>query len=270
MNAPSTTHVLRLSPRDQQLISAGLAWIVANYDLYRIKGRVPNARPERRWKRNFNLGVYDQRLMDRVLVFHAKVSSLTAGGRLRVATSAEFAACALAVRVAVTRHHHRHRLLDIADVENSSARLLRRIEAARKRAKRAEVRQLGENGYQDAARAWRNFSTWLRVHFLDCRCKRKRRAPPKRYHRALVHQFAQLAWNELTDRRHKIPDDRELRRLVRACIRYVRRGRSRFSMRDLLTNQITAASHFANFVILHDEKAERKKGRSEQKQFEQW
>jgi len=259
MSAPSDSETIRLSPRDQQFICAGLNWIVANYELYRIKDKVPNARPDRIWRRNLDKGVFDQQLADRVLALRAEVSTLTAGGRLRASSSAEFAACALAVRVAVTRHNHGHRLLEMTEVENSSVRLLRRIETVRKRAKRAEVRQLAEDGYKEAARTWREFSTWLRVHLLDCQCKRKRRAPPFRYRRVLVHQFAQLAWNELTDRRHKIPDDRELRRLVRLSIRYVRRGRSHFTMHDLLTDQITAASHFANFVILHDEKAERKK-----------
>ncbi len=259
MSAPSGSEVIRLSALDRELIFAGLSWIVANHELYRTKGQVPNGRPERRWKKNFNLGIYDQRLADRVLALYTKISSLTSGGRLRASTSSDFSACALAVRVAVTRHHHGHRLLGIADIETSSARLFRRIETVRKRAKRAEIRQLGEDGYREAARAWREFSTWLRVHLLDCQCKRKRRTPPHRYRRVLVHQFAQLAWNELTDRRHNIPDDRELRRLVCLSLRYVRRGRSCFTVRDLLTDQITAASYFANFVILYAEKAERRK-----------
>ena len=260
MSAPSTVQVLRLSARDSELIFVGLRWIVANYDLYRVKGQAPNARPDRLWKKNLNKGIFDQRLADRVLALYTKVLSLIAGGRLRVTTSTDIAACAFAVRVAVRRHHHEHHLLDIANIDASSARLLRRLETVRKRAKRAEIRQLGEGGYQEAAHAWREFSTWLRVHLLDCRCKRKRRIPPLRHRRVLVNEFAQLAWNELTDRRHNIPEDRELRRLVRLCLRYVRRGRSRFSFWDLTHDKITAAAHFANFVILHGEKAERKKG----------
>jgi hypothetical protein len=178
-----------------------------------------------------------------------------------VATSMEFAACALAVRVAVTRHHHGHHKLDnIARIDTSSARLLRRLETVRKRGERAEIRRLGAVGYQQSANAWRDFATWLRVHLLDCACMRKRRTPSQRYRRVLVTQFTEWARAELIDRKHKVPAERELRRLVCLGLRYVRRNRTRFSVRDLLHDRITAAAHFANFVILHDEKAERKKG----------
>jgi hypothetical protein len=259
MNAPSSPHVIRLSDRDGELIFAGLDWIVDNCNLYRTKGQVFHGRADFRWNQNLNKGIYDQRLLERVLALHATITSLKAGGRLRVATSMELAACALAVRVATTRHRHGHRLLNISRVDTSSARLLRRIETVRKCAKRAEIRQLGTGGYQEAARAWREFSTWLRVHMLDCKCKQKRRASPCRGRRLLVSQFAKLARAELIDRGHKVPAERELRKLISLCLRYVRRGRSRFSFRDLLNDKITAASHFCNFIVLHSEKAERKK-----------
>jgi hypothetical protein len=259
MNTPSIFHVIRLSPRDRRFILIGLSWICANYHLWRCKGRLPNGRPDRVWKRNFDQGVYDQRLLDRVLALHATITSLKAGGRLRLATSMEFAVCAMAVRVAVTRHHHGHQQLDIARIDTSSARLLRRLEAARKCAKRTEIRQSGAVGYRQSAGAWCNFATWLRVHLLDCRCKQKRRPPPLRSRRVLVTQFTQWARAELIDRKHKVPAERELRRLVRLNLRYIRRCRSRFSVRDLINDRITASAHFANCVILHDEKVERQR-----------
>ena len=49
----------------------------------------------------------------------------------------------LAVRIAVKRHNHDHRRLNISRIDTSSKRLLLRLEAARKRAKRAEIRQMG-------------------------------------------------------------------------------------------------------------------------------
>jgi hypothetical protein len=265
MNTSTTSHVIRLSARDLELLFAGLDWIVGNCNLYRTKGQVFHGRPDLRWNQNLNKGIYDQRLLERMLALHATIRSLKVGGRLRMATPVEFAVCSLAVRVAVTRHRHGHRLLDIAGVDSASGRLLRRLETVRKRAKRAEVRRLGAGGYQEAAHAWREFSTWLRVHLLDCSCKCKRRSSPLRGRRVLVTQFSEWARDELIDRKHKVPDNRELRRLVRLGLRYVRRGRSRFILRDLLNDKITTAAHFANFVILHDEKTERKKIRYEQR-----
>jgi hypothetical protein len=75
----------------------------------------------------------------------------------------------------------------------------------------------------------------------------------------LITQFTQWARAELIDRKHKLPDDRELRRLIRLALSYVRRFRTRHTVLRLSGNKRIASEHFANFVILHDEKAERKR-----------
>jgi hypothetical protein len=264
MNTPSSFQILRLSHSDCELIFAGLDWIGHNGNLYRTEGQVFHGRPDLTWNQDLNRGIYDPRLLERMLALHATLKSVKAGGSLRVESAMEIAACALSVRVAVTRHRHGHQKLDIASVKTCSASLLRRLESARKRAKRSEVRQLGADAYKKAAHAWREFSTWMRVHLLECRCKHKRRITPYRGSRILVTMFTEWARAELIARKHKVPAEPELRRLVRRALRYVRRGRSRLRVLDLNNDRITAASHFANHVILHDEKVERKKRLYEQ------
>jgi hypothetical protein len=257
MSTPTT--VLRLTARDQQFISTGLAWIAACYQHWRSTGRYVNKRHELLWATGLDRGVFAQEHMDHLLTLQVTVGALESGGRLRLSTSMEFAACALAVRVAVTRHRHGHQLLDLDKVTVSAARLLRRIESARKRAKRADVRMQGAEEYQQAAAAWRQHVVWMRVHLLDCRCTQRRRKPPRPPRRSLVSIFTDLARAELIERGHQVPAERELRRLVRLSLRYVRRGRSRFTVRNLIDDPITAAAHFANFVILHDEKTTKKR-----------
>jgi len=259
MSTRSLTKFIRLSARDRYLILMGLSWIGANYHFWRSKGRYPNSRHDLVWGLGFDQGVYDQELMDRTLALHAAITSLKAGGRLRVETSIEFSICALAVRVAVTRHRHGHQSLDIAQVDSASASLLRRLETVRKRTKRSEVRLLGIVSYQQSAHVWRDFAKWLRVHLLDCSCKQKRRLPPPRSspprsYRYIVTQLALWARAELLDRKEEIPCERELRRLVSLALRYVRRGRTKFYVPDLLYDKVFASARLATFITIRMEK----------------
>jgi hypothetical protein len=59
---------------------------------------------------------------------------------------------------------------------------------------------------------------------------------------------------ELIDRREKVPPDAELRKLVRLALRYVRRGRRDFGVRQLQNDRVFASAHLANFVSLRMEK----------------
>jgi hypothetical protein len=109
-------------------------------------------------------------------------------------------------------------------------------------------------GYHEAAAAWRKFSTWLRVHLLDCPCKQKRRIPPTRSRRCIVTQLAQWVRVELLDRKEKVPSERELRRLVSLALRYIRRGRTNFSVRDYMNDKVLASSRLATFITIRLEK----------------
>lgn len=214
-----------------------------------------NARPDRRWLPQLERGVFNQQLMDRIIALHAQVVTLKAGGRLRVSASFEFAACALSVRVALTSHKHGHININVANIDRSAKRLLRRLENARKRAKRAEMRRSGHDAYKHEARSWQEFARWLRVAFLDCRCKRKRRLEPMRHRRAIINLLIGWTRAELIDRQEPLPPEHELRRFVRLFVRYVRRGRRGWGVRHLMDNQVFAASQIATFIQIRIEKA---------------
>ena len=164
--------------------------------------------------------------MDSILALRARLSSSGAGGRLSIATSFEIAACALAVRIAVKCHRHGHVRLEIPRIEAAAKRLLRRLEAVRKRTKRAEIGRAGPHEYKRKSQEWRAFVRWLHVHIPNCSCFRRRRLPLRYSRRATVDKLVAWAREELIDRKAEIPDERELRRLVRLALRYVRRGRT--------------------------------------------
>lgn len=164
----------------------------------------------------------------------------------------------LAVRIAVQRHTHGHTDLNLTRMGSTSKRLLRRLEVVRKRAKRVEIRRSGLINYHLSARDWRRFVFWLRVHFLDCPCSTKRRTPPLRSRRALINQLVGWVRAELIDRKEKVPSERELRRLVRLTLRYIRLGRTGYSVLELSHDKLCAAAYLGTFVTIRMEKAARR------------
>ena len=65
------------------------------------------------------------------------------------------------------------------------------------------------------------------------------------------------------DRKKRIPTEAELRKMVRLAVRYIRRGRTGFVIRDLLNNRRFAAEHLANFVTARMEKTRRSNSKPE-------
>lgn len=246
---------IRLSPPQIRLVKEGLSWIANNYQA-RIEGRLSAGRSFAQiWKGNFDPGVYNQQFMDDVLAVHANVASLSASnGRLRFANSFQVAACALAVRVALKRHRHGHDPLDISGIKSVTKRLLGRLEAVRKRAKRADVSLHGMDVYRQKASDWQRFVVWLRTHVASCGCipPCRRKSPSRRSERLDV--FVEWAKEELRDREDQVPEDAELRTLVRQLLAYVRRHRTTYTERDLRDDKVFAASRFANFVTMRLEK----------------
>ena len=250
----SSNRPLRLSLPPRQLIVAGLGYIAANHYFWVNKIPVAGTRPDLSWA-CADKGTYDQRFMDGILALRSRLASAKGGVRLRIASAYEVAALIVAARVALKRHQHGHHRLDIDRIDWRTERLLRRLETVRKRAKRAEIKRSGQDNYRQTASEWRSFVRWLRLHFLDCRCSRKRRLTPARHRRATIDRLAAWTRAELIDRQEPLPPERELRRLVRLFLRYVRRGRRGWGVRHLMNNQVFAASQIATFVQIRMEKA---------------
>jgi len=249
---PKANIVIRLSVRDRQLILAGLSWI--DYKL--LDSGIRAIRPlQLTWAGSFDPVAFNQELADGMLVLHRRVLALSPGGRLRVGSSFEMAACALAVRVQVKRQQRGRTVLLIPRVNEASKRLLRRLETARKRSKRADVRQLGLNSYQVKARDWQRFIRWIRVHIPDCGSAKPRPLTRRRYLRLIVDELASRARAELIDRKERLPSERELRRLIRLAIRYVRRGRTGYDIRHLMNDKVFASAHLASFVTIRMDKS---------------
>jgi hypothetical protein len=238
------------------MISAGLAWIGGNHHVWSTTGVMPFARLELRLEPGkYDPGLYSEELMQQMLTLAKSVGKIrSSGGRLYDLASFQIAALILGVRVAAQRIRHGHTETTIGDFDRRAKRLIARLEKYRKRAKRAYIRQHGADNYRAQEQGWQRFVRWLRVHFLDCPCQRRRRTRGPRFRRAVINQLADWGKAELIDRHDTVPPDRELRKFVRLALRYVRRGRTGYSIRDLIKDQVFGGSRIANFITLRLEK----------------
>jgi hypothetical protein len=243
---------IRLSQRDRSLILAGLDLIVGNYSLWK-SGRRRFSSVERVVNPRFDPGEYNQEFMELFPVVRKKLLPLKNYGRLRFGSSFEAAACELAVRFAITSHRHGHKRLDIPRLQPSSKRLLLRLEAVRKRAKRAEIRESSLKRYDENAHRWRKLVKWIRVHIPPCTCTPRR---PRPVGRSRTNIDTLLSWTteELGSRQEPAPDPRELRKFVRLELSYTRRGRRHYSVADLLKDKIFSSARLATLFTIHLER----------------
>lgn len=123
-----------------------------------------------------------------------------------------------------------------------------RLEAVRKRLKRALVGIEGSEHYRELAGQWQSHLRWLRVHFCHCRCSTRWPAGSGRYYRRQLAILIHQARIGLSGQRTRVPDQ-EVRRLVRLAVRSVRRDRTSFSFRDLIDDPELARSYLTNFVL---------------------
>lgn len=246
-SGPTFKVFLRPSDRDRLLMLAGINPIVSKYQL-RKRGRQSVSLAQVSSQR-FDPGVYSQPLMEDLLTVRERLMKLKSYGRLRFNNSFQIAGCALAVRIATRNHRHGHRMPQIPRVRTTAKRLLNRLEVLRKRAKRAELRQIGADAHKEKAHEWRRFVVWVRVHLANCDCAPRRKVMSGR-NRLIITTLVDWTREELENRNARVPDKSELTRLVRLALRYVRRGRKGYGVLTLLNDKVFAASQFATFVTL--------------------
>jgi hypothetical protein len=181
----------------------------------------------------------------------------SSGGRLYDMDPFQLAVLILGARVAAKRVQHGHVQTTIGNFAQRANRLTARLQKYRKRSKRAFIRLHGAEQYGSQEQRWLRFLRWLRVHFLDCECMRRRRRHISRRRRVIIDQLCTQAKAELIDRGDTVPADAELRQLVRLALRYVRRGRTKYGVRDLLKDKVFGASRMANFITARLQKRKR-------------
>jgi hypothetical protein len=242
-------HYLRLSPKDNNALLHGLGWILYCHQVWSERKCLSYGDPRRRLVSGYDLGLFHQSLMEELLSLRLRLLRLANGGRLYFESPSDPAQCLLACRITAWRSRHQHNDSSIAKAVSPPAALCRRLEVARKRLKRAYIAAAGAERYREIALSWRSHLRWLRVHFLTCWCSSRWRSSKGNYYRRQLAIFLEHAHVGLAKQGATQIPEREVRRLVRLALSYIRRHRTPFSQRDLADDPEFAATYFSDFVL---------------------
>jgi hypothetical protein len=249
---------IRLSSQDASAILTGLNWILSRHQLWIDRKSLPNADPTRRMTANYDFGVFHQGLMEQLMSLRERVRSLKGGGRLYITDPFEAAQCALAARIAGWLNRHRHQSAWFSPKTKVPMALKRRLEAVRKRLKRALVGIEGSECYRELTGQWQSHLRWLRVNFCHCWCATRWQAGSGRYYRRQLAILIDRTRVGLAGQQRHVPEQ-ELGRLVRLALRSVRRDRTSFSFRDLINDPELARSYLTDFVLSRFHRGQRRK-----------
>jgi hypothetical protein len=192
-------------------------------------------------------GVFKAEFMDIITDLWARIKPAR-GKRIRLQLNLlQLSACILAVRIG--KDYDRLRLKRKISDERKSAmtRTIASLARELNRARRAYAADMGEDAYKHLRETWFEHLGWIRMHlvyFRPLRAKTQRR----RVEKMIIDYGYERARAGLFARDLQPPEPRDLRRLVRLAIRYIRRGRIRLFIQKLMNNESFAAEFLANFI----------------------
>jgi hypothetical protein len=243
---------VRFNPVQRGIIWAGLHRIVLAYTTFRETGSADGypfrihplssiPRP------GLSPGTFNSAFMEMITDLWARIKPAR-GKRIRLQLNfVQLSVCILAVRI--RKDYERLRLKRKISIEQKRAikRVVSALERELKRARRAYAAEMGEDAYKQMRAAWLEHLRWIRmqlVYFRPWRVKTQQR----RVHKMIVDYGYERARAGLFARDLQPPEDRDLRRLVRLALRYIRRGRIRLFIQNVMNNPRFAAEFFANFI----------------------
>jgi hypothetical protein len=251
-----TAVAARLTPQQHDLVWEGINRMALAYITYRETGSLTYSYPFRvhplaiRFKPGEDPGTFDIVLMQVIMDLWAKLQK-SRRKRMRLTLNLiELFACVLAVRVG--RDYERILLRKKhTRMENRNANaVIDSLERQLKTARRRYAAEAGEPAYKAMRARWFAHLRWVRMHLVYFRPVRVK-TQLRRVQKLLIDECCEWARAGLINKKYEPPPAKELRRLVRLALRYVRRRRPRlrFPIRNLIDNPRFAQSVLANFVL---------------------
>lgn len=250
------SYTFRVTARQSQLLDIGLRPILLAYTNWQHSGQFPAPHPQLTGNLVNDRGGYDEQLMRGVVQLAATLQRMQhRPGRLYLCEYSDITALQLALRLALERLRHGHEKAWAPRLERSAKHLMLRLDALRCRVKRALIARSGHPVFSKVSQQWRAFVHWMRLHLLYCRCKW--RIPNATYgiRRRRLDMLCEWAQAGLLNLNEPLPYPRELRRLVRLAVRYIRRDRRPYPLATLVNHPEFAASRLADFIIRRRTKA---------------
>ncbi len=196
-------------------------------------------------------GKFDQVQMERIVrLWEALYSGLTSSAASRRMHVDAFELAVLMSCVRTTAMQNRHGHIQISINRKSIDRFLTKLESHRKKAKRAWLASAAHKVYWDYQQRWHEFLIWIRTYLLYCQCNRTPQDSSAKRLRRYVRHCVGLAREGLKAERVIPPPEKELRRLVRLAMRYVRRERTYVTLGSLLYGRESGRQYLTEFVIV--------------------
>jgi hypothetical protein len=153
----------------------------------------------------------------------------------------ELAAAALAFRIVRKEKLVSKEML----ASPSAAGLGRKLENARKRAKRAAIKQNGQDLYKVQADRWEHFIEWMHHDILNYRLRRQSNKHVTRFYKEQREAMRALAMQVVVE----TADQKQIHELADNARREIRRRRHDPTVRGLLADQNQAREFLAMFIL---------------------
>lgn len=197
-------------------------------------------------------GEFDKEFMEYVLTLGDLMARWaedrkTRSHRVRL-DSIMIAIMAFFTRFAEVQVRHRHLLSPVANLKKAVTGLSKKLENQRRRALRKTKAEGRGPLYSGLAERWHQFHLWMRGNLLYCGCGRTSMASSRRLQRLYVADCERVAKKVIQEQELRMPDQKELRELVRSAIRYSRRGRLGVGVRTLIKGDDTSFFIWSRFL----------------------
>ena len=186
---------------------------------------------------------FDQAMADRIIAVRAELWNMTGSRRGRLDVF-DIALLAFASRL-------RNANLGATDTRADADELKslgRRLEAIRKRAKRATITRIGGEEYRLAADRWGGFVSWCRFNLLSFKPSAINRPWRKALWRTQREQLSQVINKLLAERFYESPSEKEMKRIVTLMASSSRRGRLHVGLREVLLNPSQFSDQILRFI----------------------
>ena len=172
---------------------------------------------------------YDDEMAAKIMSLRGKLRELSQSRKIRLdAFQPAVAGFALRLRKA-------HRSAGPTQVKPDEIRLLQaKIEAYRKRAKRAAIMRAGKSEYEAAARRWKRFAAWSRYNLMYFKLPKRGQPLRANLWREQRQQLTEAISRVLADHFYQAPNGQEMARIVTLATTSLRRCRHSVGLRELL------------------------------------
>jgi hypothetical protein len=186
---------------------------------------------------------YDDEMGAKIMSLRGKLWEPSQSRKIRL-DAFQLAAAGFALRLLKA-----HRSTEPTQVKPDEIRLLQaKIEAYRKRAKRAAIVRAGKSEYEAAAKRWKRFAAWSRYNLMFFKLPKRGQPLRANLWREQRQRLTEVISRVLAEHFYQVPNDQEMARIVTLATTSLRRCRHSVGLRELLCDPHAHSDFLLGFV----------------------